>query len=130
MATNKKDVCCFDVDGTIIKWKPDVNPVYSTYSGAFLGPSTSSEEFNIKLDFYGTPKYVREIKVHTEFLKSLKARGYFIRVHSGNGAEWAEQVVNALGLKDHVDSIETKPVKFIDDKPMENWAHPIYLGDT
>lgn len=115
MVTNKKDVVCCDVDGTLIKWLPDCKDKYVSA---------------IYLDFYGTKKAVKEIKVHTEFLKSLKARGYFIRVHSGNGAEWAEQVVNALGLKDYVDSIETKPVKFIDDKPMENWAHPIYLGDT
>ena len=50
-------------------------------------------------------------------------------MHSGNGAEWAAQVVKALKLEEYVDSVETKPSKIVDDKPMEDWCHPIYLGD-
>lgn len=111
-----KDVVLCDVDDTLVEW---VAPPYNT------------EDDLLCLDFYGMPKYVREIKVHTEFLKSLKVRGYYVRVHSGNGALWAEQVVKALGLQDYVDSIETKPAKVIDDKPNNNWMpKPIYLRQS
>lgn len=124
MQVNEKDVALFDTDGTLIKW---VNPEVLLVPHD-LEVFQLSSETPLCLDFYGTPKYVEEIKVHTEFLKSLKARGYYIRVHSGNGAKWAAQVVEALGLKDYVDSVETKPVKVIDDKPNENWMpKPIYL---
>lgn len=112
MRINEKDVVVCDVDGTLIKWLPD----------------DAQLPYKI-LDFYGMPKKVREIKVHTDFIKSLKVRGYFIRVHSGNGSLWAAQVVKALGLEQYVDEVETKFVKCIDDKPMSDWAHPIYLGD-
>lgn len=132
MVINKKDVALIDVDGTLIKWVEPVKYHMPYYDGGqtinISVPSVQPTATHI-LDFYGTPKYVEEIKVHTEFLKSLKARGYYIRVHSGNGAEWAAQVVKALGLEQYVDSVETKPSKIVDDKPMEDWCHPIYLGD-
>lgn len=115
MTINNKNVALIDVDGTLVKWLPVVPEIVPG---------------QLEIDFYGMPKYCKEITVHTEFLKSLKARGYFIRVHSGNGAQWAANVVKALKLEAYVDSIETKPLKIIDDKPMEDWAHPIYLGDT
>lgn len=130
MQVNEKDVILCDVDDTLIKWCEPAQPMYIEWGVHGPIPGPMSEQRGIKLDFYGTPKYVEEIKVHTEFLKSLKARGYYIRVHSGNGAKWAAQVVEALGLKDYVDSVETKPAKVIDDKPNENWMpQPIYLVD-
>lgn len=113
MIINEKDVAVFDVDSTLIKW------VDAPRAGITKA-----------LDFYGITKHVQEIKVHTEFLKSLKARGYFIRVHSGNGYLWASQVVEALGLQGYVDMVETKVAKVIDDKPNSDWMpNPIYLGD-
>lgn len=122
MNYNEKDVALFDTDGTLIKWVTDET------IGDLVDNDKKGMEL-LELDFYGMKKLAYEIHVHTEFLKSLKARGYFIRVHSGNGAQWARNVVKALKLEDYVDSIETKPAKIIDDKPMDDWAHPIYLGD-
>ncbi len=115
MIVNYEDTAIFDVDNTLVKW---------------IEPGMIDEPGVLKLNFYGMTKYVKEIKVHTEFLKSLKARGYFIRVHTGNGATWGDTVVKALGLEEYVDSVETKPSKVIDDKPPDDWIHTIYLGDT
>lgn len=127
MQVNDKDVVVFDTDETLIKWLDPDQRVMVEFG--IYGPISETNEA-ITLDFYGTPKLVREIKVHTEFLKSLKARGYYVRVHSGNGAKWAAQVVKALGLESYVDSVETKVCKVIDDKPNDNWMpQPIYLGD-
>lgn len=123
MIINDKNVVLVDVDGTLIKW---VDAEIFNISGMGSSPNYNGIH---EIDFYGMPKFCREITVHTEFLKSLKARGYFIRVHSGNGAAWAANVVKALKLEAYVDSIETKPVKVIDDKPCDDWIHPIYLGD-
>lgn len=134
MIINKQDTAIFDTDGTLVKWVDGLKPtavfIENGYKPLFIGGESASDSGILTIDFYGMPKYCREITVHTEFLKSLKARGYYIRVHSGNGAEWAANVVKALKLEDYVDSVETKPAKVIDDKPCDDWCHPIYLGDT
>jgi predicted HAD superfamily phosphohydrolase YqeG len=56
------------------------------------------------------------IEVHTDFLKSLKNRGYTVIVWSANGYAHAGNVVSYLGLADYVDFCMTKPIKHIDDK--------------
>lgn len=119
MQVNEQDTVLFDVDGTLIEW----------LDTAFDGMGYRIENSKV-LDFYGTPKAVKPIFVHVEFLKSLKKRGYYIRVHSGNGFAWAKQVVEALQLQPYVDSVETKPSKVVDDKPCSDWINPIFLGKT
>lgn len=74
--------------------------------------------------YYGIPKFVRPHQQHLNFLMALKARGYYIRVHSHNGYRWAEEVVNALKFENIVDEVCTKPSKTIDDMPFEEWLNP------
>jgi predicted phosphatase len=50
-----------------------------------------------------------------------RVRGYFIMVWSANGVVWAERVVKLLGLEQYVDLVITKPLEYIDDKPVEQW---------
>lgn len=65
---------------------------------------------------------------HIELIKIMKGRGRFIRVHSGGGVQWAAEVVRTLGLTEYVDSVETKPIGYVDDCPAEHWLNNrIYL---
>lgn len=127
MVINKNEnISYFDVDNTLVKWlKSDDRFIQDE-----ADPGVWTFDPDIKmLDFYGMPKFCKEIRVHTEFLKSLKARGHYIIVHSGNGWQWAKTVVEALNLKDYVDEIKTKGCKYIDDDKPENWINRVYLGD-
>lgn len=49
-------------------------------------------------NYYGIEKNFSPRIGNIELLKSYKARGYYIRVHSNNGWQWAEEIVNKLGL--------------------------------
>lgn len=89
-----------------------------------------SHQGDIEVDYYGQPRTIRPHNEHISFLKSLKARGYHITCHSGNGAQWAANVVKALGLEEFVDECRTKPFKVIDDKPLDNWMPTVvYIPD-
>lgn len=72
------------------------------------------------VDYYGIKKHVRPHQENIDLLKSYRARGYYVRVHSNNGWKWAEEVVNGLNLQEYVDSIETKPCKWVDDSENAN----------
>lgn len=54
-------------------------------------------------------------------LKEEYARGAFVIVWSKGGNQWANDVVNALGIRDYVHLIMTKPSAYGDDKPVESW---------
>lgn len=84
----------------------------------------------ITLDYYGTPVDRVISKKHVNFLKSLRARGYYIIVMTGNGKQWADEVVDKLGLKDIVSQTMMKPLKYLDDLPCQEWMGTrIYLED-
>lgn len=87
-------------------------------------------EYGLKLDYYGQPYFAIPIKSNIEFMKSLKARGCHIIVHSNNGHKWAEQVVRALKLENYVDEIKTKPFKVLDDEIASKWIPTVInLGE-
>lgn len=66
---------------------------------------------------------------HIKILKDRHARGAFIVVWSAGGYRWAEAVVKALKLENHVDMIMSKPYAHIDDKPSTEWmGERIYLS--
>lgn len=61
-------------------------------------------------------------------LKDEKKRGSFITVWSRSGYAWAAAVVTALELGEYVDIVMTKPISYIDDKPVEQWlTDRVYL---
>lgn len=105
----KEETVWFDVDSTLV----------------------FSHEGDIVIDYYGEQRSVRPHKEHISFLKSLKARGYHVKVHSNNGWKWAANVVMALGLQNYVDEVLTKPYKVIDDEQPEAWLpQSIYIKET
>lgn len=113
MKLNKNEnISYFDIDDTLAMW--DADPKIGQV---------------LTLDFYGIQKEVRVNRSHVEFLKSLKARGHYIIVHSGNGWKWAETVVKAFELNDYVDEVQTKGCKFIDDQSPEKWANRVYVSE-
>lgn len=54
-------------------------------------------------------------------LKEEHARGAFVIVWSKGGNQWANDVVNALGIREYVHLIMTKPSAYGDDKSVESW---------
>jgi predicted phosphatase len=95
----------FDVDDTLILWQePSVDSIYKA-----------------TLNFYGKIVYLYPHLKHIELMKSYRARGFYIIVHSGNGATWANEVVMALGLTEYVDLVIGKPVKIIDNEHPDKW---------
>ena len=106
MKVNKNDfIACTDVDGTIIRIpnendKPeDIIAITNPYTG------------KVKLRVVHEP--------NIDLMKQYKAQGYYIRVWSHSGSKWAKVVVEKLGLTDIVDDVEAKPIKMIDDLPIE-----------
>jgi hypothetical protein len=105
-------VCTFDVDETLVleRPKPGCNV-------EILNPYTDVNEYRL----------VHE--KHVKLLKHMYGRGRFIIVWSGNGAEWAEAVVDALDIRKHVHLVMTKPICFVDDMPAEQWMNNrVYLS--
>jgi phosphoglycolate phosphatase-like HAD superfamily hydrolase len=91
-------IVCFDVDDTLVLWNTD-----KTEGQLFHNPYDNSYT------------HLKPHKRHIELLKQYKGRGFHVRVWSAGGWQWAEAVVKTLGLESFVDSIETKPAKYIDD---------------
>ncbi len=74
--------------------------------------------------------YVEPFHRHIDLLKESRGRGRFIVVHSAAGVKWAEAVVDALKIRHWVHRCETKPVGYVDDKPVETWlTNRIYLDE-
>jgi FMN phosphatase YigB (HAD superfamily) len=78
------------------------------------------------IDYYGMPMMITPHHEHIRLLKSYKARGFYILVHSNNGVLHAEKVVKALGLEDFVDEVCTKACKYVDDTK-EDTRQWVYL---
>lgn len=106
----------FDVDDTLILWNkselPDSEPL------VLMGPK-------------GHTVKVHSHQKNINLLKKLAKVGWYIRVHSGSGWEWAKLVVEALGLCDYVDEITSKPLGNTDDKPIgSDLAFNVYRDPT
>jgi hypothetical protein len=63
----------------------------------------------------GKEKHGKIHKAHVEQIIKHKTRGYYVVAWSGNGYKHVEQIINALGIQDHVDLIMSKPIKHFDD---------------
>lgn len=104
----------FDVDETLIVW----------------GKIKRGQKVVAVTDPYGgSVNYVRPHLGHIKVLKDRHARGAFITVWSAGGYRWAEAVVKALGLTNHVHQIMSKPFMYVDDKEAhEILGERLYLG--
>jgi len=110
---NDKIICC-DVDDTLVF--------------AFINGGFEADDPNlIDIRFHNFLRSFMPHFKHIELLKKYKADGYFVIVWSQAGFEWAETVVKALNLEDHVDLAMTKPFKYIDDLPANAFMDRLYL---
>ena len=84
----------------------------------------------IQMNYYGKEKWCRPSHKHIEFLHSLRERGYYIIVWSGNGKQWADEVVDKLGIRSLISQTMMKPLKYIDDLDCKEWmGTQIYLEE-
>lgn len=97
----ESNITVCDVDNTLVIWDKD-----------FRNPGDGK----VKLRYGSEDVYLRIHTFHPTFLKHCYERGDYVQVWSQNGFSWAEQVVKALGLENHVHEIRSKPTRHIDDK--------------
>ena len=101
----------FDTDDTLICWNlSDFHPSkHRTLLGARGWVRLVPHEKNINL------------------LVKLSKIGWYIRVQSGSGVEWAWSMLEQLGLEDYVDEVEAKPLGNTDDMgPGDGLAYKVF----
>lgn len=101
---DKDILVMYDVDDTLILRDCDVNTIGAV---AFICP------------YDGTTVYAKPHKEHIKLLKEHRARGRGVVVWSSAGYQWAEAVIDTLGLSEYVDLIMSKPNAFVDDLPAD-----------
>lgn len=103
-----------DVDQTLLMWdKPEV-----------------PGENKIAMNYYGKTVFLTPHRPNIDLLKSWWGREYYVIVHSANGPVWAASAIKALDLEAFVEEAKAKPIKYLDDKPSQDWmgAH-VYLPE-
>lgn len=106
---NNEKIIAFDIDETLVMHGLGKNSIECPYDGSII---------------YLTP-HARHVKL----LKDHKARGYSVIVWSAAGFRWASKVIKMLELDEYVDLILTKPIKYVDDLPVDEWMqNRIYLN--
>lgn len=96
-------VVCFDVDDTLVIW------------------NIKNPENTIPFNNYGTLQPLEPHIEHINQLKYFSRRNWFVIVWSQGGFEWADEVVNTLGLKPYVNLVLAKPKFYYDDLNCIHW---------
>lgn len=65
--------------------------------------------------------YLKKHNPNINCVKRGYARGLRYFAWSMAGALWAEVVLKALGIYDMMEVVMTKPIRYIDDKPVSEW---------
>lgn len=110
-----EDVVWIDVDDTLVMW-PD-NPF-------------QPGEGLLQFDQYNQTVWLKPNEKNIKLLKNYYERGYFVIVHSANGYNWASEVVTKLLLRSCVNMVFTKPMKYVDDLPAEEWMQRVYINEV
>lgn len=117
IVTNAEKIWEFDVDDTLVLWDLSKYP----------------EVPKIEVLSEKTDRYVLLVP-HTKnikLLQKLSMVGWYIRVHSGSGSEWARKVVEKLNLTRYVDEVCAKPLGRTDDRPAgDGLAYQAYRNPT
>lgn len=115
MKVHRQDITYpFDVDRTLCFWIP-------------IGQEPP--ENAVAVDYYGDKVYIVPHEEHIQLLKASIARGRNVIVWSGNGFEWAHNVLLALGFtdKDNI-NVMSKPAGYVDDLPCSEWmGNRVYI---
>lgn len=94
-----------DVDNTLVMYEDDIH----------------EDSVHIKDPYSDQTLTLRPHKCHIRLLKNCKQQGKEVVVWSAQGWKWAETVVKALHLEDHVNLCMGKPHIIVDDKPWAEW---------
>ena len=94
-----------DCDDTLVMWDKSEFPPQS----------------QIKVSCYGADSYVVPNKFNINLLEKFRKLGYLVVAWSQSGGSWAEAVVKALGISEHVSLCITKPTYCLDDLPPSVW---------
>lgn len=125
-----EDVVCVDVDDTLIMWYIDDVLEKHQYKMDPAQYAIDLKDLIVIEDPY-IPGHYETLAIHhrhVNLVKRLKAQGNAIVVWSYGGEKWAQTIVEALGLSEHVDFIMPKPAEYVDDTPMAEWQPKrIYL---
>jgi hypothetical protein len=114
---NKENAIFFDVDDTLVLWDAQYTEPDPTRLVEIVDPYDNKTVF------------LAPHHPHIKLLKNHHTRGTYIVVWSQGGFAWAEAVVKALGLEDHVDLIMSKPRAYVDDLPADAWMKErIYIS--
>lgn len=110
-----EDIVMYDCDDTLVMWFSQCDP---------------DKKVQIVCPYGGSVTWLKPHYRHIDLLKKHYGRGKTVIVWSAAGYKWAEAVVEALGLKDHVHFIMTKPMSYVDDlEASEILGSRIYLSD-
>lgn len=118
MQVFNKEVLAFDIDETLINWRPEKD---------------EHHEYAYVLDYYGEQVSVMFHHEHIRLLQATLARGRMAILWSGNGFQWAEQVLKKIveiGLLQSTEGIivMNKPIAYVDDVKAEGWmGQHIYI---
>jgi len=100
-----------DVDDTLIMWEPE-------------GGNFKNHPEAIEIDMFGTKKLFLPMWDNIQKLKIFYERGYEVVVWSLSSKEWADKVVDALGIREWVDYCVSKPDFYLDDREVDHFMLP------
>lgn len=80
-------------------------------------------------NYYGMETPQVPINSNIRLLMAYKARGFEITVHSANGVDWAEEIINKLKLENYVDWVATKPTSYVDDRDANDWMQRVFVSE-
>jgi FMN phosphatase YigB (HAD superfamily) len=122
MITIKGKTAFFDLDSTLIEWRPseDRKEVEGTEcEWRFQTLAVDGETGRLIYKEVKQEDVFIPIQSNIDQLMEHKRRGHKVIVWSAGGAEWAEKAVKMLGIEDYVDLSIDKPLSIYDDKPFE-----------
>lgn len=112
---------CVDVDDTLVSWDKIGTENHPPHESC---ERVTIEHEGVSAQYWAFHNNIQSLRTHHQ-------KGHNVIVWSGSGYEWAQSVVRALGIEDHVDLIMCKPRWLLDDmKPGEFMPTPYWgAGD-
>jgi hypothetical protein len=116
---NHEQIYLFDVDETLIHHiQPSDIDVFNQDRVLELKYESINETYLVLIN-----------EIHRKLVKEMYHRGRYVIIWSARGHEWAEIVVKALGLENHVHMIMSKPIAYVDDVGADDFMKRIYIRE-